>query len=128
MQESNGTALAAIFTDQRFAEIRRNCWFGVIDDVRVGVVVATRNPEYSNHALNKPELETLLAAKRDGKVDEAHVVAANVNGTKRTYCGSMSAEEVQQKIEAFWLQPRPGRYGEFYTLPLGFIPVEDSPF
>jgi hypothetical protein len=53
-------------------------------------------------------------------------VAANVNGTERAFCGSMTAEEVWQKIEAFWLRPRAGRYGEFFALPLGFIPVEDD--
>jgi hypothetical protein len=126
MSDRNG--LADIFRDPRFAEIRRNCLYGVIDGVKIGVVIATRNPDYNNNALNRPELERLLAAKRNGKIDEAHVVAADVNGTERTYCGAMSAEEVQQKIDAFWLRPRAGRFGEFYTLPLGFIPVEDTPF
>jgi hypothetical protein len=122
------TDLANIFTDSRFREVRWNCWFGVADGVKVGAVIATRNPEYNNHALNRPEFENLLAAKRDGKVDEAHVVAAKVNGTERTYCGSMPAEEAQQKIEALWVRPRPGRHGDFYALPIGFIPDDDMPF
>jgi hypothetical protein len=32
-------------------------------------------------------LERLLVAKRDGKLDEAFIAAAFVNGTERVYCG-----------------------------------------
>jgi hypothetical protein len=48
---------------------------------------------------------------------------------KRTYCGSMPAEEVWHKIELCGSQPRAGRYGEFFVLPPGFVPGdEDAPF
>jgi hypothetical protein len=121
--------LANIFTDSRFRQIRRNCLVGDVDGATVGVVLATRNPDYDNFALNKPDAERLLDGKRKGRVDQAYIVAAHISGVKRTYSGSMPAEEVWHKIEVSGLQPRTGRFGEFFVLPPGFIPDdEDAPF
>jgi hypothetical protein len=121
--------LANIFTDSRFTEIRRNCWVGEVDGATVGVVLATRNPDYNTFALNKPDLQRLLDGKRNGRVDEAYIVTAHISGIQRSYCGAMAAEEVWHKIEVFGLRPRTGRFGEFFVLPPGFVPDdEDAPF
>jgi hypothetical protein len=98
-ENSQNGLLADIFRDPRFREIRKNCWFGSIDGARIGVVLATRNPEYNNFAVNKPELERLLAAKRDGKIDEAHVVTANVNGTQRVFAAQCRQRRSNRKLK-----------------------------
>ena len=43
-------------------------------------MLATKSPNRDNHALNKGELERAIAGKRNGVVQEAYVVAANLNG------------------------------------------------
>jgi hypothetical protein len=72
-------------------------------------------PNFCNYALNCGEMQRVEEAKRAGKIDEAHVVAAMKNGTGRL--------EVRGRIEAEKLHPRVaekpvrrGTFGDFWTL------------
>jgi hypothetical protein len=115
--------------DSRFRFFGVYCGYGEVDGINVGIVYATINPGYNTLALNKHSIERLRDAKRTGKVDVAFVGAARISGSTRSYCGHMTVEEAWAKIEHFGLEPRMGKFGEFYILPLGFFPAtEDEPY
>jgi hypothetical protein len=110
--------LAGMFTDPRFRKFERWCWGAKIEGMSVGVVIATLNPGYDTFALNKPDTERLLAAKRDGQIDEAFVVAASIYAlNNHIYCDFKYAEPFYEEVLKN-LRPRLGQYGEFWTLPL----------
>jgi hypothetical protein len=44
-----------------------------------------------------------------------------------TYSGHVDAEELHQKILAMGIQPRAGRFGEFYQLPSILVLGDDAP-
>ena len=99
--------------------------FGEIDGKKIGVVLATmNNPSFNTYALNVGELNRLRAGKNDGKIDEAAIIAVEVDGGARTYRGEMMLDEATLKLNA--ISPRNGRFGEFYSLPVGFF--GDEPF
>jgi hypothetical protein len=108
--------LSGMFTDPRFRKFDKWCWYGEVEGKKVGVVLATINPGYDNFALNKNDTDRLLAAKRDGQLDEAFLVGASVDASNTpTYCDSKDAETFYEE-ELKKLRPRPGRYGEFWML------------
>jgi hypothetical protein len=109
--------------DPRFREIDRRLLFGEFDGKRIGVVLATMNPNFDRFALNVNETNRLRAGKAEGKIDEAVVVGVKVNGDTRTYMGQMPLEEAMEKLSG--IEPRNGRMGAFWSLPQGFI---DAPF
>jgi hypothetical protein len=82
---------------------------------KIGVTLATRAPNHPGHAQHKGELLRMLAAKRDGKINEAYVVAARLNGSSPpTYVCADDAEVVYAK-----LANRPtleGKHGSFWVL------------
>jgi hypothetical protein len=122
-----GDVLRDVFNDKRFVEVRRNCLQGVVDGVKVGVVLATMTPPYTTFALNKPDFERLIGSKHAGKVDRAFVVAARGSGpTSRTYCSWREAEELSAQLREYGVTSREGRYGEFYTLPPTFFPPDEN--
>jgi hypothetical protein len=115
--------------DQRFCSFGVYCAYGEVDGFRVGIVYATMSAGFTTFALNKNSLDRLRAGKETGKVDVAFVAAHRVNGAQRTYCGHMTVEEACGKLDLFHMEPRMGRYGEFFVLPLGFFPEdENAPF
>ncbi len=65
---------AGMFTDQRFRPLSK--WRGLARSRgrRSAWLLATRNPMYSDHALNKGDMEGCWLGKRDGKLDHAFVV------------------------------------------------------
>lgn len=92
---------------------------------KIGVVLATKNNSgFDTYALNCGELDRLKAGKKDGKIDEALIVAVEVDGGVRTYRGEMPLDEAILKLNG--ISPRNGRFGEFYSLPSGFF--GDEPF
>jgi hypothetical protein len=104
-----------MFTDRRIRRISRYRHYGEIDGVKIAVVLATKNPSFDNWALNKPDFDRGISGKRDGRVDEAYVVAAKVNGVGvPKYCDQIEAEELLLKLANE--EPRIGRYGEFYVI------------
>jgi hypothetical protein len=128
MNATHSDVLRDIFTDSRCQQLGRWLRYGVIDGRRVGAVIATLNPGFTDYALNKAEEERLLAAKDKGKIEEAHVVFARIDGFyKPSFSGARDAEELHQKILAMGLRPRPGRFGEFYTLPSILTASDDDP-
>ena len=115
MSKTNFPAsLPTIFTNpQPWKHVDRYVYLN--STARIAVVLATKAPNRDNHALNKAELLRVIAGKRDGKIDEAYVVAAriNVDGSKTYVCAGI-AGEVFARIEH-----RPtisGMYGEFWVL------------
>jgi hypothetical protein len=122
--------LAKIFSDQRFRSIGQFRLYGVVDGVKVGVVLATFSPTYSNYALNKNGYESLLAAKHAGKIDEAFVVATRTDGPNgRVFAGYADAESLGAKLSG--LQARAGSLGAFWALPFDLTPsgqIEDPAF
>ena len=82
------------------------------------------NPAYETFALNVGELNCLRAGKNDGKIDEALIIAVEVNGTASTYRGEMTLDQATLKLSA--IAARSGRFGDFYSLPGGFF--GDEPF
>lgn len=98
--------LRNMFTDRRFKRLD-NKWmfFAVIDGFKIGVVVATLNDGYFEHALNHGSEERVLAALANGKADEGYVVFAN-GSFQYEYTGHREARELHQQIVAMGLQPR----------------------
>jgi hypothetical protein len=118
--------LLNMFEDPRFREFDLYRICGEVDGIKTGIVLATMNPGFSSYALNKGALERLRCAKLGNKVEEAYVVAAQVKGKERVYRGFLPIEEVCHKIEVFGLEPRLGKFGEFFVLPPGMFPADDN--
>ena len=120
----------------RWRQCARHLYYREIDDKKYGVVLATIAPSRDRPALNKPELERVLAGKRKGTIDEGYVVAARLNGFGGgpgggggggggyEYLGAHDAEIVAKKLEG--RVPLSGRYGEFWTLDLWEIDAADD--
>ena len=87
-------------------------------------MLATIAPNRDRPALNKPEIERVLAGKRKGTIDEAFVVVAQLNGIRYEYLGASLAEIVAKKLEG--RVPLSGRYGEFWTFDLWEIDADDD--
>ena len=97
------TILTNIFEDPRWRPIGRRVYSAEIDGRKLGGVLATFNVRFGNYALNRPEMEDrLMKAKREGKIDEAFVIAVRPNGTGRYEfrraggCGTALPETSQQ--------------------------------
>ena len=113
--------LSGMFTDPRFRPLRQWRWYGVIDGIKVGIALATRTPGYATFALNNPDMERLLAAKRDGKIDAAFVVAAHTDRLNtHTYAGFRDAEVLHETVLQK-LMPKKGAHGDFWVLTLDLI-------
>jgi hypothetical protein len=100
-----------------------------VDGQRIGVVLATFNSSFGNFALNKGEFDDLLAAKRDGRLDAAFVVATKNNGSSNPliYCDEIDATELESRLKS--ISPREGAYGDFYALPDDVFPaLAELPF
>jgi hypothetical protein len=127
------SVLAGMFTDPRFREFRPYRWYGEIDGIKVGVVAATRKAGFDTHALNKSDLELLIAAKREGKVDQAFVVAANIDGFNNLAFVDFADAENLFATLLQRLRPRIGARGEFWILTptmiaTGSTDPNDEPF
>jgi hypothetical protein len=108
------TSVITMFTDPRpWKHVAKYIYLN--SAAKIGVVLATMAPNRDNHAQNKGELLRVIAGKRDGKIDEAYVVAVKLNGSGHpTYVCAGLAEEVFARIEH-----RPtidGIYGPFWVL------------
>jgi hypothetical protein len=107
--------LSGMFTDRRFRRCGRYRYVGEIDGKKIGVVLATKSPSYFDYALNKPDLDRVIAGKRAGRLDEAIVVKAKIGVGIPQYHDQIDAE--QQATELVNVMPRSGAYGEFFVLP-----------
>jgi hypothetical protein len=110
----------------RLERIGRNRYFGVIDGKKIGAVLATKNPSFDDPAINKSDLDRVVGAKHDGRLDVAKVVAAKTNGNGGLiFYDSIDAEVLQKQL--WGLIPRVGRFGDFFTIPAGVgFPARDE--
>jgi hypothetical protein len=119
--------LADIFADTSFTKYGPRKYLAEIDGRRIGVLLATKNSGFDTFALNKAEFDHLLAAKLAGRIDEAFVVAAKINGsTPPSYCGEIDAELLEGSLKRF--TPRIGSLGDFYVLQDYNFALTDAPF
>jgi hypothetical protein len=132
MEKSDMTDLSRMFENGQFKRLGLRKYLGEVDGRKIGVVLATKNAGFDSPALNKMENDSLLRAKRDGRIDEADVVAAKVNGADvPRFLGQIDAEQLAAKLVNE--VPRIGRYGEFFVLnpAIGFPMLtidDDEPF
>jgi hypothetical protein len=123
--------IANIFDDPSCHQIDTRLFFREVDVVdggkRQGVVLATWNETYGNFALNCGEMERLLTGKRDGKLDEAYVVAAQKNSTGRyEHLSHVLAEELSARLSS---KPTvTGKFGSFWSLKPSELNIDDMPF
>jgi hypothetical protein len=119
--------LTNIFEDTRWRQIDRRLYFAEIDDQKLGGVLATWNGRYDNFALNRDEMERLIAALHAGKIGTALVIAVEKNGTGRyEFRRAVNAEELHAR-----LHNKPtitGTYGSFWTLQSFEFELEEKPF
>jgi len=121
--------IANIFEDPRWRQIDARKYFAEIDGKKRGAVLATWNDMYGNFALNcgEMEMESLVAGKRHGKLDEAYVVAAQKNSNGRyEYRGHVLAEELSARLSS---KPTvTGKFGSFWSLKPAELNIDDMPF
>jgi hypothetical protein len=109
------TCVRNIFgSDTECRRVALRLYFAEEESKRIGVVLATLTPPFDSFALNKAELERLLQAKREEKIDQAFVVAAKRNGAGLEYCGAVEADELSTVLAK--QSPITGRFGDFYVL------------
>ena len=82
---------------QQWRQCARCLYYREIDGKKYGVVLATIAPSHNRPAMNKPEIERVLACKRKGKIDEGYVVAARLNGSGYEYLVANHAEIVAKR-------------------------------
>jgi hypothetical protein len=74
-----------------------------------------RSPPFFNFIANQRDLESLLAAKTGGRVDQAWVVAASDNGGGTfSYVDCFEAGQLHDKLKD--QQTQPGRHGPFWVI------------
>ena len=128
LQRETKRDLSGMFADDRFTRHGRFRYSATIDGTKIGVVLATKNQGFDNFAINKADLDRLIAATGDGRLDAAFVVAAKVNGSSMDFVDQIAAAVLADQLRSE--TPRVGRYGEFYLLPsrLAFPAPADEPF
>jgi hypothetical protein len=100
MEENLNHILAGMFADRRFRPSGWCKYWAEINGRKIGVVLATKSPQYDDCALNKAGFDRLLAAKREGRIDVAVVVAARVNGrlSPPEFIAAIDADELAEKL------------------------------
>src|SRR5262245_22285437 len=97
---SNTISLQSMFEDKKWQEVGPYCYFTETNNTKVGVVLATQRQGYPNFLINEGTLQRLLKGKLEGKIDQAFVVAAKLNGAARpTYFGQMDAEQLHKLLQ-----------------------------
>ncbi|WP_377828840.1 hypothetical protein ACFKHW_38075 [Bradyrhizobium lupini] len=118
--------LSAMFSDNRFQRHGRYRYSATIDGEKIGVVLATKSQGYNNFALNKADLDRVVTATGDGRLDAGFVVAATVNGDSMNFIDQISADVLADPLRGE--QPRTGKFGEFYLIPERIAFPADEPF
>jgi hypothetical protein len=88
----------------------------VVDDRKIGFVLATKTYSYDTFALNKAEFDGLMTGLREGRVAEAYVVFARISdwNSSPTYVAEIDAEKLENQLTS--IEPRRGKLGPFYAL------------
>jgi hypothetical protein len=124
------TDLSKIFSDDRFRPFGQYRYYGEVDGSKIGVVLATCSPRFDNFALNKADLDRLVDGKREGRIDQAFVVQARVNGYGApAFHAVIDAEELAVALKN--VPPVNGQFGPFFVVPPGFKFLDaagDEPF
>jgi hypothetical protein len=114
--------------DEGFLRHGRYKYSKTIDGRKHGFVLATKTKGYDRFALNKKEFDELLAGKRNGRIDEARVVAAESTDNRPglVHRGEIDAEKLETRLKDE--TPRSGQFGPFYVLDNYVFSDEDAPF
>ena len=108
--------LPGMFQDPRFKQIDRYRFKALVDNIRVGIVVASMNPKFFSYALNQGDTEAVKEAKRNGKVDVGFVVLTKISNYRAfVYDDAFNIDDVDEKVAGLDLIP--GRFGVFWALP-----------
>lgn len=95
--------LKTVFTNASFhtSKFSQHLRHGTVEGKKWGVVISSKDPpQYPNFILNKLDTEHLIKTKKAGKIDEAHVVFAQREGSGFTYLGHVDAEKLYQQLQA----------------------------
>ena len=112
--------LSTMFTDKRFVSDKQYVWKATIDGTKVGVVVGSKGPRFSNYALGKTGFNRVITAKQKGIIDVACVVFADGdNAVGFTFVSAYDAVELQPRLES--VPTRSSDYGEFWILTPGWV-------
>jgi hypothetical protein len=118
---SNVPAVKNIFTDPRFNRVKNAIYGfrGEVDGNRIGAVIATKSQRFAdsnNHVLNKLDLEKLMTALVENRLDVGFVVTAatDANGNL-VFIDMMESRKLVAEILAR-REPMSGNLGEFYLI------------
>jgi hypothetical protein len=109
-------AIPGMFGDPRCERIGQYQYKILIDNIKVGVVVASMKPNFFSYALNQGDTEEVREAKQNGKRDVGFVVLAKINNYGHpVYVDHFNIDDVDAKVAGCDLIQ--GRYGAFWSLP-----------
>jgi hypothetical protein len=88
---------------------------GTVSGRKIGVVIGSKGPAFSNYALGKQGYDRVVAAKQKGIIDLAVVVFADGdNAVDFTFVSAYDALELQPRLES--MPTRTSAFGEFWLL------------
>jgi hypothetical protein len=109
-------AIPGILGDPRCTRNGRYQYKALVDNVRVGIVVASLNPKFFSYALNQRDTEEVREAKQNGMRDVGFVVLAKINNYGNlVYVDHFNIDDVDAKVAG--CDVILGRYGAFWSLP-----------
>jgi hypothetical protein len=109
-------ALSGMFSDKRFVPNGPyTCWKATVNGTKIGVVVGSKGPRFTNYALGKLGNDRVVGAKEKNIIDVACVVFADGdNAVRFTFVSAYDAIELQPRLEG--MPTRTSDYGAFWIL------------
>ena len=88
-------ALSGMFSDKRFVPNGPYTWKATVNGTKIGVVVGSKGPRFTNYALGKLGNDRVVGAKEKNIIDVACVVFAD--GDNAVTCSERSAGELRRE-------------------------------
>ena len=117
MDDEIRKALSFMFTTNKKLFVSKGPYLrqGTFSDTKIGVVIGSKGPAFSNYALGKQGYDRVVAAKQKGIIDLAVVVFADGdNAVDFTFVSTYDAVELQPRLEN--MPTRTSAFGEFWLL------------
>ena len=113
MDDAIRQALSTMFTNKKlFTAKGPYIRQGTVNGRKIGVVIGSKGPAFSNYALGKQGYDRVVAAKQKGIIDLAVVVFADGdNAVDFTFVSAYDALELQPRLEN--MPTRTSAFGEF---------------